>query len=489
MSVLTACSRPPATTTPTSAGGITITPSGDVSISLTARPSEVPSGSSTVLAIQVESGTVSTVDVAIKGSRPFVTNIALSASGTYTFTSPVITQDTTFVVIAKDMAGTGVATAETVVLTSTTTATTEPATPTDPAPTDPAPTEPAPTEPAPTEPAPTEPAPVVTTEPTPEPPATPEPTTEPVETAGTSQEGVPEGAVRVGNLAELQAATSAEGTATTIMVTGTLTCDADPCVRLKAGQTLMGETGAVLLADRTNEGDLTTVIELAPDTSVVGLEISGPDIYTAINGVDTELSGTVLVRDVSITSPTSNAPVTIRDGDGAGSYTLLVDGLTIAETTRSVSFADFEKLELTNSTINLNITDNSRGLIFQTSSSGTVQIDNLAVSSVTASEEFTPLYFTNSGSEGTLGVTLSNTVIVFPTADPDMLAAARSIEFSSNTETGKIAIQTPASLGNTTQATSPLTVVYDVREGTDPASVIIGYVQGKLGDGTDFAER
>jgi hypothetical protein len=464
ITLLAACNRPPATTTP----GINVSPvNSNVRVSLTARPGEVPSGSSTVLAIQVEAGEVSTVEVAIKGSRAFVTNIALSEGGSYSFTSPLITQDTIFVVTAKDATGTPVATAETTVLVGT--LTTQVQTPE------------------------TAPTPEATPVPTPEATPTPETTpaeAAPVEPAGTSQEGLPEGAVRVGNLAELQTATSEEATATTIMVAGTITCDADPCVRLKSGQTLMGEGGVgVLMADRTNEGDLTTVIELAPDVSVVSLEISGPDIYTAINGIDSELSGTVFIKDVSITSPSSNAPITVRDSESAGSYTLLIDGLTVAETTKAISFADFEKLELTKSTFNLNISDNSRGIIFQTSTSGTVLLDNVAVSSTLASETFTPLSFTNVGSEGTLGVTLSNTMIVFPTATPEALAVARSIGLESSTGTGKIAIATPTSIGNTTQALSPLTVVYDARDSADPLAVIIGYIQGALGDGTAFAER
>jgi hypothetical protein len=471
-SFLAACSRPPATTT--SPGAITPTLSG--TISLTARPAEVPSGASTVLAIRLESGSASTVDVAVKGNRPFVTNIALSEGGSYTFTSPVITQDTTFVVTAKDTEGATVAVAETVVLVSILTASVPEVAP-EQIPATPETTTPETTTPETTTPETTPTSEAVTTE-----PAQTEPT-------GTSQEGLPEGAVRVGTLAELQEATSAEATATTIIIAGTIMCDADPCVRLKSAQTLMGEAGAVLLADRTNDGDLTTVIELAPDVSVVGLEISGPDIYTAINGVDSELSGTVLIRDVTITSLTNNAPVTVRDSDGAGAYTLLIDRLSIAETTRSVSFADFEKLELTNSTINLNVSEGSRGLIFQTSGSSTVLLDNVAVSSVLASDTFTPVNFSNVGSEGTLGVTVSNTAITFPTATPEVLATARSLEFSSNTEDGKIAIQTPVSVGNSTQATNPLTVVYDVAEGADPATVIVGYVQGTLGDGAAFGER
>lgn len=471
--LLAAC-RPPATRT----GGVTVVPTGEASISFSARPVEVPSGTSTVLAIQVTKGSVSTVEVAVKGSRPFVTNVALSETGNYNFTSPVITQDTTFVVTGKDASGTPVATAETIVLVANPTAqaTTAEATPTPEATLTPE------GAPEPT---------ATTPEPTPAPETTPAPEATPAEPAptGTSQEGVPQGAVRVGNLAELQAAVSPESTVTTIMVAGTITCDADPCVRLKQGQTIMGETGAVLLADRTNEGDLTTVIELAPDSSVVGLELTGPDIYTAINGVDSELSGTILIRNVSITSPTNNAPITIRDSDATGSYTLLIDGLTIAETTRAISFADFERLELTNSTINLNISDNPRGIIFQTSTSGTVLVDNLAVSSTQASEAFTPVNFVNVGAEGTLGVTVSNSVIVFPTATPETLAVARSFGLESSTATGKIAIQTISSVGNTTQALSPLTVVYDARASADPSTVILGYIQGTLGDGTAFAER
>ncbi len=474
--VLTAC-RPAATRSVNAAAP---TAAASARISLTARPGEVPNGSSTALAIQVQAGRVSTAEVAIKGSRAFVTNIALSETGNYAFTSPVITQDTIFVVTAKDATGATVATAETIVLvstlpteaTATATPTPEPTTPTEPTPTEPTtPTEPAatPTEPAAT---PTEAA------------ATPEP----------AQEGppLPEGAVRVRSLEELQAATAEASTATTIMVAGTITCDADPCVRLKSGQTLMGEGGdapAVLMADRTGDGNLTTVIELAPDVSVVGLEITGPDIYTAINGVDSALSGTVLIRNVAITSPTINAPLTVRDSAGTGTYTLLIDELTVAEATRPIAIANFARLEVTNSTFNLNIAEDSRGIIFQTGGTGAVLLSNVAVTSAVASDAFSPITFTNVGADGTLGVTISNTAVTFPNAAPEALALARSFNFETTTATGKIALQTPASTGNSTQATAPITVVYDAPDGVDLATVILGYIQGTLGDGSEFRAR
>jgi hypothetical protein len=458
--LLAACARPPATTTPTSAGGIEVSPTpSSATISLTARPSEVASGSNTILAVRVEEGSVSTVDVAIKGSRPFVTNIALSATGSYTFTSPVITQDTVFEVTGKDETGATIATAETTILV--TPATTE--------------ATPAPTTPE-------------TTTPETTLPEAPAPTPEPV----VATPALPEGTVQVTTLEQLQTATAEDSTATTIMVAGTITCDADPCVRLKAGQTLMGGTTngpAVLVGDMSAQDSLTTVIELAPDTSVVGLEITGPDIYTAINGVDAELSGIVLVKDVTITGPTANAPLTVRDTAPTGSYSLILEGVTVNEATKAIGIANFAKLEITNSTFNLNITDNSRGLIFQTANVGSVVLDNVTVNSAVASDAFAPITFTNVGAEGTLGVTVANSTINFPNATPEALATARSIVFESTTATGKIAVQTPVSTGNTTQATAPITVVYDVAEGADPTVVIFGYIQGTLGDGTAFVER
>lgn len=450
--LLAACTRPPATTTSTNVGGIEVTPTGSATISLTARPIEIASGSNTILAVRVEEGSVSTVDVAIKGSSPFVTNIALSETGSYTFTSPVITQDTIFEVTAKDANGATIATAETTVLVNPPAVSVTPTTPDISLPEAPAPT----------------PEPVVE---------------EPV---------LPEGTVQVSNLEQLQAATAEDSTATTIMVAGSITCDADPCVRLRAGQTLMGNTAdgpAVLVGDRAGEGLLTTVIELAPDTSVVGLEITGPDIYTAINGIDAELSGTLLVKDVTITGPTANAPLTVRDTTPTANYSLILERVTVNEATRAIGIANFAELEVTNSTFNLNIADNSRGLIFQTSNVGSVVLDNVTVNSAVASESFAPITFTNVGAEGTLGVTVANTTINFPNATPEALATARSFVFESTTETGKIAIQTPVSTGNTTQATAPITVVYDVLESVDPMVVIFGYIQGTLGDGTAFVER
>lgn len=448
--LLAACGRPPTTRTPTSVGGIEITPTDDVTVSLSARPIEVVRGSNTVLAVRVEEGSVSTVDVAIKGSTPFVTNIALSETGSYTFTSPVLTQDTIFEVTAKDASGSIIATAETTVLVNPSTASTTP---------------------------------------TPETslPEAPTPAPEPV----VEEPLLPEGTVQVTSLEQLQAATAEDSTATTIIVSGTITCDADPCVRLKAGQTLMGDTTNgpdVLVGDRAGADLLTTVIELAPDTSVVGLGINGPDIYTAINGIDGQLSGVILIKDVTITGSTANAPLAVRDTATNGTYSMILENVTINEATRPIGIANFAELEVTDSTFNLNITDNSRGLLFQTGTVGSVVLENVTVNSAVASETFAPVTFTNVGAEGTLGVTISNSTINFPGATPEALATARSIVLES-TMTGKIAVQTPTSTGNTTQATSPLTVVYDVAEGADPALVILGYIQGTLGDGTAFVER
>jgi hypothetical protein len=451
LALLTACGRPPATTTPTSVGGIEITPTGEATVSLTSRPEEIASGSNAILAVRVEEGSVSTVDVAIKGSTPFVTNIALSETGSYTFTSPVLTQDTIFEVTAKDASGSVIARAETTVLVNPSNASTIP-----------------------------------TDSETPLPEA-PTPAPEPV----VEEPLLPQGTVQVTSLEQLQAATAEDSTATTIMVSGTITCDADPCVRLKAGQTLMGDIAngpAVLVGDRAGEGLLTTVIELASDTSVVGLGINGPDIYTAINGIDAELSGVIVIRDVTITGPTANAPLAVRDTTINGTYSMILENVTINEANRAIGIANFAELEVTNSTFNLNITDNSRGLIFQTGNVGSVVLEGVTVNSAVASETFAPVIFTNVGAEGTLGVTVSNSAINFPGATPEALATARSVVFESTT-TGKLAVQTPTSTGNTTQATSPLTVVYDVAEGADPALVIFGYIQGTLGDGTAFVER
>jgi hypothetical protein len=445
--LLAACTRPPATNPRSTPGGITVTPTNTATLSLTARPSEVSSGDSAVLAIRVEEGSVSTVDVAVKGSRPFVVNIALSESGSYTFTSPVITENTTFEATAKDAGGTVVATAEASVTVTGSEA-------------------------------------EASTETLPEVPE-PTPTPEVVEPV------LPEGTVQVASLEELQAATAADSTATTMMLTGNIICDADPCVRLKAGQTLMGagETPPVLNADRSGEGNLTTVIELAPDTTVMNVEISGPDIYTAINGVDAELTGRITLSNVTVTGPTANAPIAVRETVSSGTYTLLLDGVTVNEITRPMTIANFGQLEITNSTFNLNIADNPRGLIFQTGDVGSVLLNGVTVNSTLASDSFTPITFTNVGADGTLGVTVANTTVNFPDATPEALATARSIIFEAMTDTGKISVQTPTSVGNSSQATAPFTVVYDVPEGVDPNLVIFGYIQGTLGDGAAFSER
>jgi hypothetical protein len=441
-SLLTACTRPPATRV--SGTGIAPVQADSATLTLAARPSEVASGSTTILMIRVEAGNVSMIDIAVKNSRPFGTNIALGETGGYSFTSPVITEETTFVVTAKNAKGERVGTAETT---------------------------------------------VTVTNPE-DLPAAPEvaapPTTAPEET------GLPEGTVRVASLAELQGATTEESTATTILVAGTIICDADPCVRLKAGQTLKAESSnapAILSADRTNEGDLTTVIELAPDTTLEGIEISGPDIYTAINGIDATLSGTVIIKDVTITGPTANAPLAVRQTVDSGTYALKLDGLTVTGATKPIGLANFEQLEFVNSNLDMNIPDGSRGLIFQTGGTGTVLLNNLTITSAVASDTFTPVSFTNVGADGTLGVTVSNTTITFPNASPEALATARSLAFETNTATGKIAIQTSMSTANSTQATSPEAVVYDVAEGADPATAIFGYVQGTSGDGSSFPER
>ncbi|MGL4611061.1 MAG: hypothetical protein ACRCYY_15515 [Trueperaceae bacterium] len=510
---LVAC-QPPATARATTAsGGSNNAQSANPSASLSASPDRINPGESTTLVIDTEGTVIKTLDIAMQSNKPFVKDFVVPEGEDYKFTSPPLEQSTIFELTAKDENGNiviqttttvyvraGAASDETALPEETTTeeTLTEDTTSPEETSTEDAPAEDTASSETTTETG-TDETSIEATEPSTELEGTGTDSADAATSEASSEEtlpdvpaleeGLPEGTIRVTNLEELQAATAEDSTATTLMVAGSITCDADPCVRLKAGQTLMGEDGAVLNADRSGDGNLTTVIELASDSSVQNLEISGPDIYTAINGVDAELTGTIVIRDVVVNGPTANAPFAIRETASSGTYTLSISNLTMNEINRSMAIANFGQLEITNSSFNLNISDNSRGLIFQTGGVGSVLLDNVTVSSTLASDNFIPVVFHHVGSEGTLGVTVSNTSVNFPDAAPDALANARSFIFEAATTTGQIAVQTSMSTGNTTEATAPYTVVYDVPEGANPALVILGYLQGSSGDDTAFPER
>jgi hypothetical protein len=299
---------------------------------------------------------------------------------------------------------------------------------------------------------------------------------------------LPANTVIASNLAALTAATATASNATTIIINGTITCGPVDCVTLKAGQRLVGAgviddvtLGGVAKIDATvsaaestpPENNNITVITLAPDTTIEGLEISGRDIYTAINGVDNTLrqpgspvddpvASTITLKNITIIGPTSNAPLAIRhnDDDPFGSfYNLNAEGITITNATNPIGINAFSSLNFKNSTINMNIDyalgAKEFGLSFHAYGDATAAVDNVNITSAQGNPEFSPLKFAQSSGGGVYNITVSNNDVSFEDGVNTASANAYLVNFGNNAATdGKIVISTEASKGNTTNSTA-----------------------------------
>ncbi|MGL4610456.1 MAG: hypothetical protein ACRCYY_12390 [Trueperaceae bacterium] len=319
----------------------------------------------------------------------------------------------------------------------------------------------------------------------------------------------------VRTLNELTTATS-NNTVKTILLGNKIVCDklVDICVPLKNGQKIMGRgelegitlsnPGAILEAQVAGDepADPTqnniTVIELGPETMVEGVEIFGRDIYTAINGktssFDTNPDPAVItpsntsVKNAKITGPTQKAPFNIQlSPEVVGAYyNLTIDGLEMKNINHVTGINGYNNLVITNSTIEMNITTETRGLFIAAEGAATALLDNVDVRSSVGSDTFVPILFSTGSANGVVKITVKNCDVSFPGLDPGLLGPARAFGFkyenyADDTTAGKIEIQTTESIGNssegnsavTYQATSDSTKVYNT-----PVAKIKGYIQG-----------
>jgi hypothetical protein len=313
----------------------------------------------------------------------------------------------------------------------------------------------------------------------------------------------------VKDAAELTTATATGSTIKTIIVSGTIVCEADPCAGLEAGQKIVGAgvvdgvtLGGVAKLDMTRAGDETTPPEnnnfigvvLAPDTTVEGIEISGRDIYTAINAVDADLrqpgspvdapvASTITLKNVSIVGPTSNAPFAIRHETAPfGSYYILnVDGLTVTNATNPMGINAFSSLEFKNSTIDMDIdyvlSAKEFGLSFHAYGDATAVVDKVKITSAKGNPDFAPMKFAQSSAGGTYNITASNNDVSFGDSVDLTAANAYFVNHGNPSPTGgKIIIDTAASKGNTTTSTSPDKARFIASGILDPSA----YIEGQL---------
>jgi hypothetical protein len=314
----------------------------------------------------------------------------------------------------------------------------------------------------------------------------------------------------INTLAGLTAETGAASITQTMIVSGTITCNADQdpssaanCVVLKPNQKLIGAgviEGVTLAGtakiDATFPGEEgldsnannLTVVELAPDSTVEGIEISGRDIYTAINGVATTLSGTLTIKNVKIVGPTSNAPFAIRflEGSTTGEYySLNIDGLTVTDATKRMGVAAFKDLTFKNSSIAMNIPGEVAGFVIQAEGNATAVVEGIKITSAIASETFAPLKFGQASGSNIFTVSVKNTDVAFAGATDTELASANAFYFdygnTSPSLSSKIAIDTVASTGNTSNSKAPLSdggvVTFNATGGGDKAARITGSIE------------
>ncbi len=291
-------------------------------------------------------------------------------------------------------------------------------------------------------------------------------------------------------LADLEDATLPTSSVKTILVSGTITCGPQDCIQLKGGQKLLG-TGViegVTLAgvaklDATvsvaesippTENNI-TVIKLAPNSSVEGIEISGRDIFSAISGQAVELRqpgspadnptpSTVTIKNVKIVGPTSDAPFTIRfTGPTAGEefeayYDLNIDGLTVTEVgTKSIGIVAFSSLEFKNSTIAISASGTAETGVTVRAYSGpvTATIETVTFTSAKGGAAFSPLEVAQNSGGGVLEVTVKDTTVTFADEVDKLNAFPFYFNFGNpGAGAGKIVINT-ASTGNTSNTTSP----------------------------------
>lgn len=387
-----------------------------VTVTLTADTTEVPAeGSSVTLTASIEGEGATSVEFA---EIDQATTVAVDDIPDDGFTAVVeVAPPKSYIAVAKNAEGETIGTSEVVAVT---------VTPTDPGP-DPNP----PTQP-----------------PTPEPPA-PEP-------GGP----IPPDAVLATSPEQVNAAPAGA----TIVLTQDITCAVDPCITLKDNQKLLGGKDGQLLttpgvkittsipADAVTKS---TVVRLANNTSIEGIDFDGDDIYQAINA-SAEVTGTVTVRNVAISTPTANNPIDMKS---TGAVTL--ENLAFT-TTRAVFIEGFSSVTLSGLqlTINRAATSTGAALTVVSGQQSTVTLEGLELTTNLGGTGKDAV-LVQSGilptDAGAMTVTVKDSSVTFPA--PDL---ATSVAFNFNlVGTGSLAIQTAESTGNNTNSTYAFKATYD----------------------------
>jgi hypothetical protein len=296
---------------------------------------------------------------------------------------------------------------------------------------------------------------------------------------------LPENTVVATTLEDIQEATTPASAVTTIIVSGTIVCETDRPVVLKSGQTLTGASeiaGVTLTGTATFDatvsggnpgGTKITVITLAPDTTVEGLEITGDDLFSALNGVavnlrepgspaDNPTASTVTVRNVTITGTTVDAPFKIEftgppAEDFEAYYDLTIDNLTFSGVAgKPIGFSAFEDLEFRNSEIEISPDATGETGVSLRAYGGptSVIVEGVTLNSGKGGAGFSPLEVGQSSAGGVLTATVKDTTVTFA----DDVANADAFPFYFNFGNaapgdGKIIIAAE-STGNTSNTTS-----------------------------------
>jgi hypothetical protein len=391
-----------------------------VDVTLTADVAEVPAeGGSVTLSATIDGEGATLVEFAEIDQATALAVDDLPDDG---FTAVVnVVPPTSYIAVAKNAEGEIIGTSNEVAVAATTT----------PGP-NPEPTPPGPTPPGPTPPAP-----------------------EPSEPGGP----IPTDAVLATTPEEINAAPAGA----TIVLTQNITCAVDPCITLKDGQRLLGgkdgqlltTPGVKITTSLPTEGVQSTVVVMANDTAVEGLEFDGEDIYQAMNASAT-VTGAVTVRNVSVTTPTANNPIDMRS---TGALTL--ENLAFT-TTRAVFIEGFSSATLSGLQLTINRAAATTGaaLTIVSGQASTLTLAGLELTTNLGGEGKDGVLI-QSGvlptDAGAMTVTVKDSTVTFPAAD-----IATSVAFNFNlVGTGSLAIQTPESTGNTTNSSYAFKATYD----------------------------
>jgi hypothetical protein len=408
-----------------------------VTVTLTAEPAQVDAaGGEVTFVATLEGEEAVAVDFAEKDAATALATDSTPEDGYSTVTS--VTPPKTYLALAKNAEGATIGTSNEVTVTA---IGTEPAP--NPTPPTPGPTPPGPTDPGPTDPGPT---------PVPGGP-------------------IPADAVLAASIQEVNAAPAGA----TIVLTQNLSCtevlNADPCIVLKENQKLLGGKDGLLLTTpgvkittsiaagipgNSTDTAKVTVVRMANGTSVEGIDFDGDDIYQAINA-PVEVTGAVTVRNVSISTPTANNPIEMKS---VGAVTL--ENLSFT-TTRSMLLEGFSSATIKGLKLTMARAATSTGAaltLVSSQATSTVVLEALDLTTNLGGTNKDGVLIQSGvlpADAGAMTVTVKDSKVTFPDAD-----LATSIAFNFNVVgTGTLTIQTPESIGNTTNATYAYKATYD----------------------------